>query len=283
MVRRLLIFVLIASPALYGADKTTETMLEVVRDIAGLEEQIKAMQKSLEGKLADLSQSGADRASASAEQAGKSMAALSDSMQKSLRGQQDQQTRTLDAVAAVGSQVQAISDQLGTMRQAMSDLTAAMSRLSTQVSDLTAAVKSVQSAKPDAGAATAQPQISATDLFANAESDRLGGKLDLALQEYTDYAAKFGDTAQAADAQYYIGSIHYSDQEWADAVKAFDTLLQAHPDSNRTPEALYYKADSLARQGRWPEATDALKDMRKRFPNSPLAKQGLTVKPPARL
>ena len=72
----------------------------------------------------------------------------------------------------------------------------------------------MQAAKPDAAAAQRSNEISATDLFANAESDRLGGKLDLALQEYTDYVAKFGDTAQAADAQYYIGSIHYSNQEW---------------------------------------------------------------------
>jgi TolA-binding protein len=93
--------------------------------------------------------------------------------------------------------------------------------------------------------------------------------------------AKFGNTGQASVAQYYIGSIHYSNQEWDEAVKAFNMLLQTYPDSKRAPESLYYKADSLARLGRSTEATDALKDLRQRFPDSPLAKQGLTVKPPA--
>jgi TolA-binding protein len=282
MVPRLLICALMASPALFGADKTTEAMLEVLRDVGGLQEQIKALQKSLEGRLADLTQAGVDQARAAADQSARSMAALSDSVQKSLRGQQDQQIKTLDAVAAAGSQVQAVADQLSTMRQAMNDLTAAMSRLTTQVSDLTNIVKSLQAkGEADTRAALPSTEISATDLLANAETDRLGGKLDLALEEYTEYASKFGNTDQAQDAQYYIGSIHYSNQEWDDAVKAFDLLLQSYPDSKRAPAGLYYKADSLAKLGRWQDANDTLKDLRKRFPDNPLARQGLTVKPPA--
>jgi TolA-binding protein len=278
MVRRILMMVLIASPALYAADKTTETMLEVLRDLDGLQQQIKALQNSLDGKLADFSHAAADQARAVADQAAKSVAAINDNLQKSLQAQQDQQTRTRDAVAAVGTQVQAISDQLSTMRQAVNDLTAAMSRLSTQVSDLTAGVKSVLAAKTDAGTA-ARTQLSATDLFASAEGDRLGGKLDLALQEYSEYVTRFADSPQASDAQYYIGSIDYSNQDWDNAVKAFNTLLQNYPDSKRTPETLYYKADSLARLGLGQEANDTLKDLRRRFPNNPLGRQGLSVKP----
>jgi TolA-binding protein len=285
MVRRLLVLALIASPTLFSADKTTETLLELLRDVGGLQDQIKALQKSFEGKFTDLSQSQADQARATADQVAKSMTALAAGLQKTLQGQQDQQAKTLDTIVAEGSQIQSLSDQLNTMRQATSDLTSAMSRLSTQLNDLSTEVKSMQAAKPDVPG-TPPPQISATDLFANAEGDRLGGKLDLALQEYTDYVAKFGagsqaPTAQAADAQYYIGSIHYSNQEWDDAAKSFDALLQTYPNSGRAPAALYYKADSLARLGRWTDANDVLKDLHKRFPDSPLAKQPLSVKPPA--
>ena len=278
--RRLLIILLIASPLLFAADKTTETMLEVLREIGGLQEQIKGLQKSLEGKLSDQSQTNADQLRAAAEQFAKSMAAFSGSVQKSLQHQQDQQTKILDATAAAGSQLQAISDQQNTTRQAVNDLSAVVSRLTTQMNDLTAIVKSLQVAKPDASSAAEQPPISATDLFANAEGDRLGGKLDLSLEEYSDYVSKFGDSPQASDAQHYIGSIHYSKEEWEDAVKAFDTVLQNYPDSRRTPESLYYKADSLARLGRSQDANNTLKDLRKRFPDSPLAKLGLTVQPP---
>ncbi|HEX3746606.1 MAG TPA: tetratricopeptide repeat protein [Bryobacteraceae bacterium] len=276
MLRRFLVLAFLASPALYGADKTAETMLEVLRDLDGMQQQMKAMQASLESKLAGLAQSGAEQTHAAADQAAKSLSALGDHLQNSLQTQQNQQSKTLDAVAAMGTQIQAISDQLSTVRQAIGDLNASVSRISTQLQDLQTSLKS----NPPSTSGPAQPELSATDLFANAEGDRLGGKLPLALQEYTDYVSKFGDTPQASDAQYYVGSIHYSSQEWGDAVKAFDTLLQKYPDSKRTPETLYYKADSLARLGRWQEANDALKDLRRRFPDSPLAQQALTVTPP---
>ena len=270
MVRRILLLALIASPALCAADKTTETMLEILRDLNGLEQQIKALQNSLDNKVADIKGAAADQARMVADQSAKSVAAINESVQKSLQSQQNQQNRTLDAVAAMGSQVQSISDQLGTLRQAVSDLTAAMSRLSTQVNDLTTAVKTPPAGPP--------PAPSATDLFNSAEGDRLGGKLDLALQEYGEYVNRFGDSPQAPDAQYYVGSINYSNQDWDDAVKAFNALLQKYPDSKRTPETLYYKADSLARLGRGQEASETLKELRRRFPDNSFGRQGLSVK-----
>jgi TolA-binding protein len=281
MVRRLLPCVLLVVPALFGADKSADNkMLEILRDVGVLQEQMKALQRSLEAKLADLGQAGAEQARAAGE-AGKSTAALGDRLQKSLQDQQDQQLKILATVAAVGAQVEAVSSDLNTMRTALNDLTGAMARLSTQVSDLNNALKSVQTSKPDAAGDPPRSEISATDLFSNAEGDRLGGKLALALQEYAQFVARFGDTGQAPDAQYYIGSIHYSNQEWDDSVKSFDVLLQTHPESKRVPEALYYKADALARLGRAQEAAETLKDLRKRFPDNPLAKRSLTVKPPA--
>jgi len=96
MVRRLLVLLLIASPTLCAADKTTEVMLEVLRDVAGLQDQIKALQKSLEGKLADLGQASAEQARISAEQTGTALTALTDKLQKSLQGQQDQQAKALE-------------------------------------------------------------------------------------------------------------------------------------------------------------------------------------------
>jgi hypothetical protein len=59
-----------------------------------------------------------------------------------------------------------------------------------------------------------QPPISATGLIATAEGDRQGGMLDLPLAEYRDSVSNFRDSPQASDALHYIGSIHYSKQEW---------------------------------------------------------------------
>jgi TolA-binding protein len=283
MIRRWLLCVLVAAPALSGADKTTDTMLELLRDVGGLQEQIKALQKSLETKLADLGQTSADQARAAADQAAKTTAALGDRLQKSIADQQDRQTKTLDAAAGLEAKLQTVSGDLSTMREALNDLTASMSRLTTQVSDLSAAVKALPAPKVDASNAAALPALSATDLWNSAEGDYLGGKLDLAMTEYTEYVSKFGSTAQAPDAQYRIAWIHYSTQDWDDAAKAFDLLLTTYPDSKKVPEALYYKGDCLGKLGRWPEAAETEKNLRQRFPNDPFAKLSLNIKPPAHL
>ena len=280
MIRRLLPVALIAASTLFGADKTADKMLDLLRDVGGLQEQIKALQKSLEDKLAAASQKDAEQARAAAEQAGKAMAVLGDRLQKGLQDLQDQQTKTLATVAGVGAQVQGVSSDLSTMREALDDLTKSVTTLTTQVADLGNAVKALQAPKVDPAAA-AQPEISATDLLANAEGDYHGGKLDLAMKEYTDYVAKFGSTAQAPDAQYYIGLIHYSNEEWDDSAKAFDVLLQNYPDSRRVPEALYYKGYCLGKLNRWTEANDTLKDLRRRFATSDVARKSLSIKPPA--
>jgi TolA-binding protein len=279
MIPRLMLCALVVAPALFGADKTTDRMLDLLRDVGGLQEQIKALQKSLEDKLAAAGQKDAEQARAAADQTGKAMAALGDRIRKGLQDLQDQQAKTVDAVAGVSAQMQGVSGDLSTMRQALNDLTSAMTRLSTQLSDLSAAVKALQAPKVDAPTDAPHPEISATDLINNAEGDRLGGKLDLALKEYTEYVSKFAGTAQAPDAQYRIGEIHYSNEDWDGAVTAFDLLLQNYPDSRRVPDALYYKGFSLGKLGRWPEAAETLKDLRKRFPTSPMAKLSLNIKP----
>jgi TolA-binding protein len=147
---------------------------------------------------------------------------------------------------------------------------------------MSTAVKALQAPKVDAPTSAPPAEIAATDLLNNAESDRLGGKLDLAMKEYTEYVSRFADTPQAPDAQYRIGEIHYSNNEWDGAVKAFDQLSQNYPDSRRVPDALYYKGICLGKLGRWPEAMEALKDLRKRYPTSPMARLSLSVKPPAK-
>jgi TolA-binding protein len=58
-------------------------------------------------------------------------------------------------------------------------------------------------------------------------------------------------------------------------------VLQNYPESKRIAESLFYKGKSLVELGRRPEANDAFKVLRQRFPGSALAKESAAVKPPA--
>jgi TolA-binding protein len=282
MFRRLLAAALCLAPALFCADKS---ILELQRDVAALQEQIRGLQKSLDDKLADLAQKQADQVRAAAELSGKSLASIGDRMQQSIQDRQDQDSRNSIAMAGVGARLQSLSSDVGTIKDSVADLHATLAKLATQIGDLGNAVKTMQTpvapppgqAAPDPNA----PQISASDLISSAERDRSGGSLDLALQEYRDFLKWYPADAQASEAQYRVGWIQYSLKHWDEAATSFDQVVQNYAESNRMAESLFYRGKSLLELGRWPEANDAFKLLRQRFPGSPLAKQSAAIKPPA--
>jgi len=120
------------------------------------------------------------------------------------------------------------------------------------------------------------PTISASDLYNNANRDRNGGKLDLALQEYTDYLRWYGNTDLAPNAQYYIAWIHASQGDFTNAVREYDAVLEKYPDNNKTPDAMYGKGVALTRMGRRTEGAREFQELIKRFPSNGLAGQSCT-------
>lgn len=282
MFRRFLAVALCATPAVFGADKS---ILELQRDVAALQEQVKGLQKSLDEKLAELAQKQAEQARAAADQAVKSVAAMGDRLQKSFQDQQDQESKNGIAMAGMGARLQSLSGEVGTVKDSLADLNSTLAKLATQISDLGNAVKTMQTpVAPPSGQSAPDPnapQISATDLIASAERDRSGGSLELALQEYRDFLKWYPNDAQASEAQYRIGWIQYSQKHWEEAAASFDQVAQNYAESNRMAESLFYKGKSLVEVGRWPEANDAFKLLRQRFPGSALAKESAGIKAPA--
>ena len=282
MFRRFLAVALCVTPAAFCADKS---ILELQRDVAALQEQVRGLQKSLDDKLAELAQKQADQVRAAADLADKSLASIGDRMQKSLQDRQDQESKNSIAMAGMGARLQSLSSDVGTIKDSLADLNTALAKLATQITDLGNAVKTMQTpVAPPSGQATPDPnapQISASDLIASAERDRSGGSLDLALQEYRDFLKWYAKDAQASEAQYRIGWIQYSLKHWDEAATSFDQVVQNYAESNRIAQSLLYKGKSLVELGRWPEANDAFKLLRQRFPGSPLANESAGIKPPA--
>jgi TolA-binding protein len=236
MYRRFLAVALCVTPAVYGADKS---ILELQRDVAALQEQVRGLQKSLDDKLAELAQKQADQLRAAAEQSGKSLISIGDRIQTSIQERQDQESKNSIAMAGMGARLQSLSSDVGTIRDSLADLTTTLAKLATQIADLSNAVKTIQTPvappTPDPNA----PQISASDLIASAERDRSGGSLDLALQEYRDFLKWYPNDAQASEAQYRIGWIQYSLKHWDEAATSFDTVVRNYAESNRLAESLF--------------------------------------------
>jgi len=276
MFPRLCVWILVASPTLALA--ASKEIQELQRDVAQLQQQVRDLQRSQDEKFAALQvlvQQAVDNAS----KANTAVAVIQSGFQQNIR---DTETKVVTPVVGLASRMDQVSNDLRTVEQAVSDLTGLISKLQAQLTDLGNAVKVLATPPPapppptTSGGALAAPEtptISATDLYSNARRDMSGGKLDLAIEEFSDYLKWYGNTDLAPNAQFYIGSIHYSQGDYDNAVKEFDMVLEKYPDdANKRPDALYNKGLALEKMGRRTDGAQEFRELIKRFPSNDLSK-----------
>src|SRR5580692_3003159 len=259
MIRRLCILVLIASPAFaFAASKEIQ---ELQRDVAILQDLVKQLQQSQDKQLAALGalvQQSLDAAN----RADKAVAVIQSGFQQS--GNQ-LKTDVVGPVVGLSTRMDQVTSSVSTLGQAVSDLTSSLNRIQAQLTDIGNAIKVLQTPPPPpppgqttgtGGAQTSDgassvPPVNDTDLYNSARADHQSGKLDFALQEYTSYLKYFGNTNYAPYAQFYIGSIHYSQKNYEAAAADFDTLLEKYPDIPAvSAQAHEYKGKSLVALGK---------------------------------
>ena len=289
MFRRLGIVFLSMTAALPAADKPNLQIQELQRDVAQLQDQLRQLQQSQDRQLAAI-QALVQQSLSAANDATRSVAVIQSGFQQNLR---DQESKVVTPVVGLNTRMDQMSQDMHTLQQAMSDLTGVLSKMQAQLTDLGNAVKVLQApavpppgttggggmaAAPGAPAPPANetPTMSASDLYANAQRDRQGGKLDLALQEFGDYIRWYGNTELAPNAQYYIASIHASQSDYESAIREYDMVLEKYPDNNKTADAMYGKGVALSRLGRRTDGAKEFQELIKRFPGNSLSGQACT-------
>ena len=272
--------ILIAAAPVH-APAASKEILDLQRDVAQLQDQVRQLQKSQDQQLAALTVLVQQTVDAS-QKAYTAVAVIQSNMQQSLR---DMESKVVAPVVGLTTRMDSVSSDLHAVQQAVSDLNASVQKIQAQLTDLTNAVKVMQTPAPpppgttstDAGGgAAAQPEtptMSATDLYQAAQRDYLSGKPDLALREFNQYLKWYGNTDFAANAQFYIGFIHYSQNDFETAASDFDMVLEKYTDNPKTPDAIYYKGMSLVRlPGQKTSAKEEFLEVIRRFPKSDQAK-----------
>jgi tol-pal system protein YbgF len=277
--RSLLVCVLFAAPVL--APGASKEILELQRDVAALQQQIKDLQKSQDEKLTTLIEA-VRGASDAATRANVSVAAITSNLDKNLREQTD---KVATPVVGLSTRLTEMSGDLRTLQQAVSDLNATLGRMQAQMTDITNAIKVIQAPPPPppgntgsaSGSGSDVPPMPAEKLYNAARGDYQGGKYDLAVQEFGDYLRYYGNTDLAPNAQFYIAMIHYGQKNYDDAIKEFDMVLEKYPDNNKTAEALLYKGRALVKTpGHKTDGAAEFMEVIKRFPKTDEAVQACT-------
>jgi tol-pal system protein YbgF len=275
---RTLLPALLICPSLALA--ASKEIVELSRDVAILQEQMRALQRSQDEKLSAI-QVLVQQALDASNKANTSVALLQSSLQQSSK---DQQTKVVTTVTDMGAKVDTLTTDFSALRESVADISSQVGKLQQQMVDIGNAVRSIQapaaappsSITPGNGAgpgpaAGSVPPMPAEKLYQNANRDRSGGNDDLALGGYNDYLKYYGNTDLAPNAQYYIAEIHFRQGKLDEALQEFDMVLEKYPDNNKTPDALYMKGATLVKTGKRTQGKQEFCELAKRFPSSDLA------------
>ena len=282
----LLLCTLLAFPVLFFGQK--KEYVELQRDVALLQDQVRSLQTSMNEKLAQL-QMLVQQSLDSSNKANTAVAVLDSGIRDRMR---DQEKSVAGPVAGVGAKLDQFAEEFRALKESVGDMSGRMAKLQAQIVDLGNAVKVMQSPPPPpgGGAGGAPPSgVSADQLYQSAMRDRSAGSLDLAMQEFNDYLRYFSSTDLAPNAQFYLAMIFYDKGDMDSAVRAFDLVLEKYPENNKTADAMYMKGMALLKMEQRNAAVQEFREVIKRFPRTDLADKsrerlkalGVSAPPPA--
>jgi len=268
--RFLLIFLLAALPAF----PVSKEILQIQRDLALLQDQVRNLQSAFDKQLAVTQQLLNQNLEANSQ-----IATRLTGLERSLQDQGKVMAPVTTGLANVNSRVDSLTGQVQSLRETVDEMNSKLSRLQQQMVD----VKNIVSTMPPPGAPTAgmpgaggpaaggAPQISAETLYSNAYRDYQGGSFNLAGPEFSQYIQLYGSTDKAVDAQYYLADILYQSGQYDQAADAFDQVLERYPEGRYTPNAQYKKGMCLLKQGKRDAATREFRGVISKYPSSEAA------------
>lgn len=242
---------------------------EMQRDIAQIQDQVRALQSSFDQKLAAL-QTLVEQALEAGNKANTGVSVLGSSVTQTI---EREMSNRLTPVVGVASKVDNLSNDMSEVKNSLADVTTQLNKLRQQLTDINNAIKVIQAppapppgADPTAGKVA--PPVPATTLYSNALGDYSSGKSDMALSDFSEYLKYYPDEPNAASALSYIGRIHVAQGKFDDAVVDFDTILERYPDGKDTLDAWVMKGMALKQGGHRDDAAKVFRDLYKKAPKS---------------
>jgi TolA-binding protein len=292
---RLLVLALVVGPAFSPADKKTDdNLLQIQRDIASLDDDVKNLQKaqkSEDDKLEALRLLVQQAVTAST-QVSQDMAALQRTLTASVTtALNDQQSKISLAVAPLGSQMDSLSQGVNAATQTIGQMNIRIGSLDTRIKDLsdkvsilnqppaqpppapTAAVPGAANAPATPDANVAPPGTTRLGLWQGAESDYASAHDEQAVKEYSEFIKYYKDDEYAPTAGYRIGQVFARQKDYDGAVQAFQDVIDHYPGNNRAQDALYQKAMALEAGGHKKDAIAAFNEFLMSYPANDYAPQ----------
>jgi tol-pal system protein YbgF len=235
-------------------------MVQLQTQVQQLQEQMTAMQRSFDERMGVMN----NLVEQDTDAVNKAVSAIS-SLQTTLQKQQ----------ADGGSKVDQLSGQIQALNDTMDEIKVRLAKVTKQLEDMQAAQQTMQ-AQQATNQANAQAALAAPPpdvLYNEGLRDFMGGKPDLATQEFSDYVKYYPNTDLAGNSYYYLGEIEFKQGNYQQATQSYDEVLQNFPSGNKAASAQLKKGFALLELGKQDDGVSELRHLIQRYPHSPEALQ----------
>lgn len=259
------------------AHAASKEIIELQTQVQQLLDMVQRLQSTLDtrfGVIQHLIEQTADNANR--------MTAAVDTLQQKIAAQNEALSGKVDTTAG---QVQSVSDSLDELKSRIGKLDKSISDLQSQLQNLQAQPAQQQGAAgatgaqapaagPGASAAPAANQAPPLqETFQAGLRDFNSARYQVAQSEFQDVVNYYPQDDLAGTAQFYLGEIAYRQQDYADAIKAYNALLENFSSNAKAPAAQLHKGLALISSNKRQAGIQELRSLIQRHPQSPEASQ----------
>ena len=279
------VFAVVFAWAPVRAHAVSKEIIELQTQVQQLLDMVQRLQSTLDsrfGVLQNLAQQTADNAN--------QMTVTVNALQQKINAQNDAGNGKLDTVSG---QIQSLNDSVDELKSRIAKLDKSVQDLQTQLQNIqnppTGAAGTQTATPPDGGASPASGPPAGTAPAANQNQapplqetfqagvrDYNAARYDVASGEFQDVLHYYPLDELAGAAQFYLGEIAYRQQNYAEAVKAYNAVLEGFSGSPKAPAAQLRKGLALLQLGKKDAGVRELRLLIQRHPQTPEAAQART-------
>ena len=266
------IFALLLAGAPAPAHAASKEIIELQTQVQQLLDMVQRLQSTLDtrfGVIQHLAEQSADDANR--------VTATVNALQQKLNAQND----------AAGGKLDAVSGQVQSLNDSVDELKSRLAKLDKSIQDMQSQAQSAPTAQPQGGTpAEGQPSGGSGPMANQAPPlketyqagvrDYNAAKFEVAMGEFQDVIHYYPLDDLAGGAQFYLGEIAYRQQNYADAVKAYNAVLEGFPGRIKAPAAQLRKGLALLLINKKDAGVHELRLLVQRHPQTPEAAQART-------
>src|ERR1035437_6547604 len=248
------------------ARAASKEIIELQTQVQQLLDMVQRLQTTMDTRFAVL-QHLAEQTADNANQ----MSAAVTTLQQKIAAQSDATISKLDTA----------SGQVQTLNDSVDELKSRIAKLDKTIQDMQAQLQNTQNpsapqaaASPGGPGAPSAPQTPPLkETLQAGVRDYNAAKYDVASGEFQDVIHYYPMDDMAGTAQFYLGEIAYRQKNYADAIKAYNAVLEGFPGNTKAPAAQLRKGLSLLQMNKKDAGITELKLLIKRHPQTPEAAQ----------